>query len=334
MLLLSSRSLPACPAKLKDHPQSQSPWEWQTCQDIHGNHSTPISSDHYPLVKCYWWSLTNTRFPEVEVLKTTTATALVPKLDRIFATHGIPGIFTSDNGPPFDSAEITRFMETNGIQHNRTTPLWPQANAEVESFMKPLMKAIRTAHAERRNWRHELHKFLLNYRCTPHSTTNVAPATLLYGRTIKGRLPHLEHAVDIQAAREQALAKDNLAKERMKNYADGRRQAQQSTIQIGDMVLVKQPKTNKLSTSFETVPRRLIHLNGSMVTAARPDGHTITRNSSFFKKLEGDTVDPGHPPQHQADLPDGTGQALRPRRQSRLPLRLRDYETWCTSQWL
>ena len=44
-------------------------------------------------------------------------------------------------------------------------------------------------------------------------------------------------------------------KEKVKNHANGRRHAQQSTIQIGDMVLVKQPNTNKLSTSFATVPR-------------------------------------------------------------------------------
>ena len=141
----------------------------------------------------------------------------------------------------------------------------------------------------------ELLEVLLNYHDTPHSPNNVAPATLLVGKTTNGNLSHIEHAIDVKATCDQALAKDALAKEKEKNHADGRRHAQQSTIQIGDMVLAKQPKTNKLSTSFDTVPRRVIHLNGSMVTAARPDGHTITRNSSF-KKLEGDTVDPCHPP--------------------------------------
>merc|ERR1712239_22875 len=88
----------------------------------------------------------HSRFPEVEILTSTTATAVIPKLDRIFATHGIPTTVISDNGPPFDSAEIAKFMEVNGIHHRHITPYWPQANSEAESFMKPLLKAIQTAH--------------------------------------------------------------------------------------------------------------------------------------------------------------------------------------------
>ena len=41
------------------------------------------------------------------------------------------------------------------------------------------MKAIRTAPLQKQNWRRTIHGFLLNYRATPHTTTNVAPATLI-----------------------------------------------------------------------------------------------------------------------------------------------------------
>ena len=64
-----------------------------------------------------------------------------PKLDRIFATHGIPSILKSDNGPPFFGEDFKAYMKENGIDHQRITPLWPQANSEVENFMKPLTKA-------------------------------------------------------------------------------------------------------------------------------------------------------------------------------------------------
>ena len=53
----------------------------------------------------------------------------------------------SDNGPPFSSGE---FIEHYGIKHKRVTPLWPQANAEAENFMKPITKAVRSSHAEGR----------------------------------------------------------------------------------------------------------------------------------------------------------------------------------------
>ena len=63
--------------------------------------------------------------------------------------------------------EFNRYMTKMGIQHNTSTPLWPQGNAEVEAFMKPLGKAIRTAILEGRPWKQELSKFLLAYRSTP-----------------------------------------------------------------------------------------------------------------------------------------------------------------------
>ena len=84
------------------------------------------------------------RFPEVEIMRSTTAPAVILSLERIFATHGLPEKITSDNGPPFQSKEFNDFMKMKGIIHHKVTPLWPQANCYVESFMKPLTKAVRT----------------------------------------------------------------------------------------------------------------------------------------------------------------------------------------------
>ena len=56
----------------------------------------------------------------------------------------------------------------------------------------------------------------------------------------------------------------------------------ESNIKLGDTVLVKQPKANKLSTPFNPVPFVVEEKKGSMITAS--DGHkTVTRNSSMFK---------------------------------------------------
>ena len=49
---------------------------------------------------------TYTKSPEVEIVHSTSIQAIIPKLDRIFATHGIPVKLTSDNGPPFNGAEF------------------------------------------------------------------------------------------------------------------------------------------------------------------------------------------------------------------------------------
>ena len=77
---------------------------------------------------------------------------MIPKTDRIFATHGILRVAKNDNGTPFASEEIKVYMEDKGIKHAQITPLWPQANSEAESFMKPVTKAIKAAPAECRDW--------------------------------------------------------------------------------------------------------------------------------------------------------------------------------------
>ena len=59
--------------------------------------------------------------------------------------------------------------------------------------MKPLLKAVKTSHTEGNNWRDELFHFLLNYRATLHTATNVAPADLMFRRSICTKLPQLNH---------------------------------------------------------------------------------------------------------------------------------------------
>lgn len=60
--------------------------------------------------------------------------------------------------------------------------------------MKPLTKAVRSSNAEGRDWKKDLYRFLLNYRATPHSTTGIAPAELLFNRKIGTKLPELTEA--------------------------------------------------------------------------------------------------------------------------------------------
>ena len=130
----------------------------------------------------------HSRFPEVEIVRSTSAKSTVHKLERIFTTHGLPN--TLKSGPPFQSSEFKQFMKENGITHQRITPLWPQANSEAENFIEPMEKAICATHIENKNWRTELYRFLPNYRATPHTTTKFSPAELLFNQEISTKLPN------------------------------------------------------------------------------------------------------------------------------------------------
>ena len=75
------------------------------------------------------------------------------------------------------------------IENNSTTPYYPQSNAVVENINKILNKAMKAAKYENKNWRSVLTELLLNYRCSPHSTTGRSPAEVSFNRTIKNGIP-------------------------------------------------------------------------------------------------------------------------------------------------
>ena len=56
---------------------------------------------------------------------------------------------------------------------------------QMENFNKTLGKAIKVAAFENKNWKQEMHKFLRNYRATPHCATKIAPAKALFDENIK-----------------------------------------------------------------------------------------------------------------------------------------------------
>ena len=237
------------------------------------------------------------RYPEVQLLHSTSAKALIPHLDRIFSTFGIPKVLCSDNGPPFNSAEFKQFAAHLGFHHRKITPRWPEANGEAERFMRTLKKALRTAMV----WKQELYSSLRNYRATPHSTTGVPPATALFGRPLRTRLPEIPDSDDSATPFDhEAMQKtDSQAKSKMKLYADATRNAATSPIKLGDAVLVANDAKGKLTPPFERRPLIIVEKKGSMLTAADHD-KTVTRNSSHFKLLpEQDTSVEGVPTSHE-----------------------------------
>jgi transposase InsO family protein len=53
---------------------------------------------------------------------------------------GIPQKFKSDNRSPFQVAEFAEIYAEFGIEHQKITPLWSQANGQIENFNKNLKR--------------------------------------------------------------------------------------------------------------------------------------------------------------------------------------------------
>ena len=219
---------PPEPVKLSEMPRAL--WE-----RLHADFYGPLPSGDCLLVVIGRYS----RFPEVEFVKSTKLSVLIPKLDRIFAVHGLPEVIKTDNGPPFNSDDFSRYLKALGIKHDPTTPVWPQANGEVERFNQPLGKVIQAALIEGRPWRQELQRFLLQYRTALHSVTKFAPCQLLFNRQVRGKLPVIERKIVVNKHK-QARANEIEKQKYQKEYTDTSRNAKESDIKVGDTVLVKQ----------------------------------------------------------------------------------------------
>ena len=100
-------------------PMPESPW-LSVALDLCG----PFPTGETLLILVDYYS----RFAFVEILKSTTSTAISSKLFKIFSVHGLSETLTSVNWGQFASNEMEPFLKINGIIHNKTTPLWPKAN--------------------------------------------------------------------------------------------------------------------------------------------------------------------------------------------------------------
>ena len=258
-------------APLKMTPLAEGPWE-EVSADFHQIFTT----GEYLLVVVDDYS----RYPEVEIIHSLSAKTVIPKFDAIFARHGVPKVVKTDNGPPFNGDFFTRWGKSIGFHHRKVTPLWPQSNGEAERMMDTLGKLIRISHQEKISWKQKMYQFLRHYRATPHSTTGLSPAEMLFSRKIRTDIPTLKKTVKFHDSVTKAEQKD----QRMKEYMKEMVKSKEPEIKISDKVLVKHRPKNKEEPFFNPEPYRVTKMNGTMITAENSN-HEITRNVSHFKKI-------------------------------------------------
>ena len=257
------------------------PWE-HVAVDFKG----PLKTGEYALVVIDEYS----RYPEVEFTTSTEAKAAIPKLDKIFSTFGIPLKVKSDNGSPFQSEAFESYAAFMGFEHEPITPVYPKANGLVENFNKNIVKVNRTAVVEKKNLKQELYTFLRAYRATPHTSTGRTPAELMFqARPFRIRIPELSPSFKDEELREM----DKKQKLKQKKAADKKNYVKGSDIRPGDKVLVKLPKRSKMLPVYDPIAYTVVSRRGTAVTARREKPrHSITRNTSFFKKiLEEEQID-------------------------------------------
>lgn len=261
-------SAPPPPEPLRRKELPSKPW-----QHIAIDFLGPLPSGDTLFVIVDYYS----RYIEVEIMRKTDASVTISRLEKIFARFGNPESITADNGPPFNSNEFKRFCVENNIDLVNTIPHWPQQNGEVERQNRSLVKRLKISQNEKRDWKKDLLTYLIMYRSTPHSTTQKTPSELLFGRTIRDKLPSMEQSIPTD---DEVRDNDKLSKEKGKEYADRKRHAKPSEIGIGDIVWLKQfEKTNKLTPTFIPIPHKVIEKKGSELVVEGVDSSVRYRRN-------------------------------------------------------
>lgn len=114
-LLASCLACQASGPESRPDPLQMSPLPPEPWHTVHIDFCGPFPTGEYLLVVIDAYS----RFPEVDIVHSTAAKGTISKLERIFATHGVPTIVRSDNGPPFTSHEFESYMAEIGAKHKK-----------------------------------------------------------------------------------------------------------------------------------------------------------------------------------------------------------------------
>ena len=250
------------------------PW-----MELHADFKGPIGGSWYfhVLIDQY------TKFPVVNIVKSTGWETLRPVLEDALATHGIPDIITTDGGPPYNGEEFRKFAQNLGFTHRLTTPESAQANGFAEIFVKTLVKLIHTAVANKKDPKRAVQSYLMAYRATPHTVTGRSPAELLFNRSIQTKLPRALRQSQGTADKE-IRDRHMKEKEKQKMYYDKRNKTKEKKLKVGDEIMLQQQKTTTRSP-FDPDTYKVKEIKGSSVVAERR-GRELLRAKNLIKVVK------------------------------------------------
>ncbi|XP_053550471.1 uncharacterized protein K02A2.6-like [Bombina bombina] len=155
------------------------PWPNEPWTRIHVDFAGPVEGRMYLVAVD-----AHSKWPEVVQMSSTTTQQTIVVLSSMFARFGLPQTLVSDNGPQFISHEFETFLDTNNIKHCKTAPYFPASNGQAERFVQTLKRHLAVSQKSKFN-PNSLSNFLFNYRNTPHATTGLSPAMLMFGRRLR-----------------------------------------------------------------------------------------------------------------------------------------------------
>ena len=120
-------------------PAPLHPWEWSTrpWASIHIDFAGPFLGKQFLVVVD-----AHSKWLKVVPVPNLTSQTTIDTFCSIFATHGLPELLVSDNGPSFTSAEFQEFMKRNGVRHITSAPYHPASNGLAERPVQTFKTAL------------------------------------------------------------------------------------------------------------------------------------------------------------------------------------------------
>lgn len=126
------------------------------------------------------------KYVEFSLLKSMTSEAVIQALKSTFTRYGIPFLLVSDNGPQYNTSKMKELALEWNFEHRTSSPIYAQSNGMVEKHIGTIKAMLKKAIYDRR----DPYLALLEYRNTPITAEIGSPAELMFGRKIRGLLPH------------------------------------------------------------------------------------------------------------------------------------------------
>lgn len=193
-------------------------WDWpdKPWKRLHMDFCGPFLSKLF-LVICD----AHSKWIDIKLMNKITSESLIFELRDVFSTLGLPEIIVTDNGPSFVSNHFQKFLAHNGVKHITSTPYHPSTNGLAERAVQSFKNAMNCMSG---SLRERIFRFLTKYRSTPHSTTGVSPAKLMFGRRMRTHLYLLHPGVSNKVENEQNIQAQNHDKHsRVREFGIGSR---------------------------------------------------------------------------------------------------------------
>ena len=182
----------------------------------------------------------------VQKLTSLTTSTVINTLVDWFLELGLPNTIRSDKGPQF-RGEFKSFCKSLNINQETSSSYYPQSNGLAESAVKSMRYLLKRCQGCYKTFK----KALLVWRNTPKEY-GYSPAQLFfgyaqnYGQNSLGS-PFIDRT-EASKAREHAKSTHNA------QYNKG--SLELSTLEIGDKVLLRNPKTHEFDTEGEITAKR------------------------------------------------------------------------------